>query len=80
MSRTVRRKNVKIPRWWFKYEENPLKFEHLFYSDNFDVDSDPNPPKWFKQVNQRKFRHRVDRELRQGNEFIEKDYKMPYYT
>lgn len=77
MGKTFRKKDGINPKWIRDADDETVR---RFYTDSFDHDGDKNPPKKFKQFNQRKFRHKVDQQLRQGEEMIEKDYKMPYWT
>lgn len=84
MSRTFRRVNVPPPYWikTGKGDKADDRSVHIFYGDSYSADGDKNPPKWFKQLNQRKFRRKSDSTLKhQGDEAIlRSNYKMPWYT
>ena len=60
MSRTFRRVNVPPPYWikTGKGDKADDRSVHIFYGDSYSADGDKNPPKWFKQLNQRKFRRK----------------------
>ena len=76
MSRTIRKKDGVTPRWIESDRE-----KHRYHGDSYNHDSDANPPKWFKNVEKRKFRHNVNQEVRtQDDPVIDRDFHMPYYT
>lgn len=89
MSRTFRRLKGK-PAWytrsnhrmdfWIDLYGTIEKMVSCYHSDSGTYDTDACPPKWFRTNEQRKFRHKINRKIRQGEEVIETDYKMPYYT
>lgn len=79
MSRTIRKKDKIIPEFVRTDPFNQRKI-HRFYSDSFNHDGDKNPPKSFKRQEQRKFRCKVNCQVRCGEEVIPKDFRMPYYT
>lgn len=74
MGKTVRRKNDPKFGWYSGMDDVQ------YHSDAGTLDLDKNPPKWFKQKQERKYRKRVEQELYTTNDLIDSAYKMPYYT
>lgn len=83
MSRTKRKKNFR-PNWVKKAIEkegqDAERMLHKFHGDSFNHDGDKNPPKWFKQTEERKFRRKTKQRVEAGDEVIPSNFKMPYYT
>lgn len=79
MSRTKRKtKKFYEPGW---VRELSIQWKAKFYGDSYNHDDDPNPPVWFKTIENRKFRHRMNVETKMAEDpVIPRNFKMPYYT